>query len=71
MPVNLPFLLKDNFEGLIPKGTPIAQIIPIKRDNWNSEVKDYNKNASFDIDMIKSIVERSYKKTIWKKKNYD
>jgi hypothetical protein len=71
MPVNLPFLLKDNFEGLIPKGTPIAQIIPIKRDNWNSEIKDYNKNASFDIDMIKSIVERSYKKTIWKKKNYD
>jgi len=34
-PVNFPFVLNDpNFEGLIPKGTPIAQVIPIKRENW-------------------------------------
>jgi len=37
-PVNFPFVLNDiNFEGLIPKGTPIAQVIPIKRDNWTME----------------------------------
>lgn len=35
-PVNFPFEINDpNFEGLIPKGTPIAQVIPIKRDSWN------------------------------------
>jgi hypothetical protein len=34
-PVNFPFVLNDvNFEGLIPAGTPIAQVIPIKRDEW-------------------------------------
>lgn len=34
-PVNFPFVLNDiNFEGLIPAGTPIAQVIPIKRDKW-------------------------------------
>ena len=34
-PVNFPFVLNDeNFEGLIPAGTPIAQVIPIKRDDW-------------------------------------
>jgi len=34
-PVNFPFVLNDSkFEGLIPKGTPIAQVIPIKRENW-------------------------------------
>jgi hypothetical protein len=34
-PVNFPFVLNDiNFEGLIPAGTPIAQVIPIKRDSW-------------------------------------
>jgi len=34
-PVNFPFLLNDiNFEGFIPAGTPIAQVIPIKRDEW-------------------------------------
>jgi hypothetical protein len=37
-PVNLPFVLNDiNFEGLIPKGTPIAQVIPIKRESWIME----------------------------------
>lgn len=33
--VNFPFLMKDkNFEGMIPAGTPIAQVIPFKRDDW-------------------------------------
>lgn len=33
--VNFPFVLKDkNFEGLIPAGTPIAQLVPFKRDSW-------------------------------------
>jgi len=34
-PVNFPFTINDpNFQGLIPKGTPIAQVIPFKRDIW-------------------------------------
>ena len=36
-PVNFPFTLNNpNFTGLIPKGTPIAQAIPFKRDFWKS-----------------------------------
>ena len=30
----LPFFIKDGFEGIIQAGTPIAQILPIKRENW-------------------------------------
>jgi hypothetical protein len=38
-PVNFPFVLNDvNFEGLIPAGTPIAQVIPIKRDEWKMNI---------------------------------
>ena len=34
-PVNFPMVINDpEFEGLIPKGTPIAQVIPFKRDSW-------------------------------------
>lgn len=34
-PVNFPMVINDpNFEGLIPKGTPIAQVIPFKRELW-------------------------------------
>jgi len=38
-PVNFPFVLNDvNFEGLIPAGTPIAQVIPVKRDFWQMSI---------------------------------
>jgi hypothetical protein len=34
-PVNFPFLMNDTkFEGLIPAGTPMVQVIPFKRENW-------------------------------------
>ena len=37
-PVNFPFTVKDpEFEGLIPKGTPIAQVIPFKREPWTMQ----------------------------------
>lgn len=35
--VNFPFLLKNDFQGLISAGTPIIQAIPFKRDDWDSE----------------------------------
>jgi hypothetical protein len=40
MPVLFPFLMKKDFEGVIPKGTPIVQVIPFKRDDWESSIYD-------------------------------
>lgn len=38
-PVNFPFILNDTlWEGLIPAGTPIAQVIPFKREEWQMEL---------------------------------
>lgn len=38
-PVNFPMVLTDiNFEGLIPAGTPIAQVIPFKRESWKMTI---------------------------------
>jgi hypothetical protein len=35
-PVNIVFVLSDpKFEGLIPAGTPLVQVIPFKRDSWS------------------------------------
>lgn len=34
---NIPFFVKEGFTGIIPKGTPIAQIIPFERRNWISQ----------------------------------
>jgi hypothetical protein len=38
-PVNFPFTLNDpTFEGLIPAGTPLVQVIPFKRDSWDKQI---------------------------------
>jgi hypothetical protein len=38
-PVHFPFVLNDiTFEGVIPAGTPMAQVIPFKRDVWEMEI---------------------------------
>jgi hypothetical protein len=38
-PVHFPFTFNDwGFEGLIPAGTPIAQVIPFKRESWEMEI---------------------------------
>jgi hypothetical protein len=38
-PVNIVFTLKNpNFEGLVPTGTPICQVIPFKRESWEMQI---------------------------------
>ena len=38
-PVNIIFVLTDpTFEGLVPAGTPIVQIIPFKREVWEMSI---------------------------------
>jgi hypothetical protein len=36
--VNFPFFIRKDFEGTIPMGTPIMQIIPFKREEWSHEI---------------------------------
>jgi len=36
-PVHFPFFLKEGFQGLIEKGTPLVQVIPFKRETFKSE----------------------------------
>jgi hypothetical protein len=43
--VNFPFLMRKGFSGIIPKGTPIIQIIPVKRDSWKIKKKKNNGRA--------------------------
>lgn len=33
---NIPFHVREGFEGVIPKGTPFIQCIPFLRENWKS-----------------------------------
>ena len=69
---NIPFYLKKNFTGIIPQGTPVAQIIPFLRENWNSEktegLVEIGKHHNSSSAMLFS---GWYKKTFWTKKEYN
>jgi hypothetical protein len=66
-----PFFVKDGFEGIIPEGTPIAQIIPIKRDSWVSEKKPYENGTEYIFkNIMRTKVMRVYKTKFWSKKEY-
>ena len=67
----LPFFIKDGFEGIIEEGTPIAQIIPFKRDNWISEKIKYSEKTKFFLhNKMKINFIRTYKEKVWSKKQY-
>lgn len=69
---NLPFYIKRNFEGIIPQGTPIAQIIPFYNQNWSLEKKEGLIKESIDNkNKSNSVLIGFYKKHFWQKKNYN
>jgi hypothetical protein len=68
----IPFFIKKDFEGIIPAGTPIAQIIPFKRDEWtlvkNPELlKIANEHRFKSMRVTKGF----YKNNLWKKKKFN
>jgi hypothetical protein len=74
--VNFPFMPDPDFEGLIPKGTPIAQVFPFRRDNWDmttESLEDSRVNQKEYLRTNKSIHTLffdKYKKLFWKSKSY-
>lgn len=72
-PINFPFVLNDvNFEGVIPAGTPVVQIIPFKRDTWKSTAgneKTINLIKEYQILLVSKFLNR-YKQLSWTKKEY-
>jgi len=68
---NHPFFIREGFEGIIPKGTPYMQMIPIKRDAWSSEFKDFDPQLSLSVGKIRQYFMGGYKKMFWQKKEYN
>jgi hypothetical protein len=70
-PINFPFFLKENFSGIITKGTPIAQIILFKRESWEMVTENYNeeKTLQFQTKILSKII-NSYREQFWSKKSY-
>lgn len=69
---NIPFFIREDFVGMIPAGTPFAQLIPIKREKWASIKND--KGILYLEDLQGEFIRlpgKSYKKKFWTKKEYN
>jgi hypothetical protein len=69
---NFPCWIQSGFEGVIKKGTPIAQVTPFKRQNWKTnflqtDFLDHflNEEKNFNSNLV-----NNYIKNIWSKKEY-
>ena len=73
VPANIVFQLSDiKFEGLVPAGTPIAQVIPFKRDTWSLELggEEELKENKNQAKLLNSKFYDKYKTFFRQKKDY-
>jgi hypothetical protein len=68
--VQFPFIVKDEFEGLIPAGTPLAQIIPFKREVFKMQIGTDLEKAGQDAFEVRSSFFGSYRNHFRTKKEY-
>lgn len=68
-----PVWVKEGFEGIVEKGTPMVQIIPFKRDDWNSTF-DYYEDGEYtniiEAKNFQSIIVGHYLKNHHSKKKF-
>ena len=69
---NFPFYINDNFKGIIPAGTPMYQMILIKRSDWKSNILKYNKQEiDKKLNEVKNHFPGAYRKLFWQKKKFE
>jgi len=69
---NIPFFIEKSFEGIIPAGTPMYQMIPVKRDDWQTEIAEFDKNETFRLNHImRRKFYGAYRSMFWHKKTYN
>lgn len=68
---NSPFFIKEGFEGIIEKGTPMFQIIPFKRDSWESEYELIDTATNYhNAEKLHSRIVSSYGRFLRKPKEF-
>lgn len=72
--INFPFQVNDtNFTGFVPAGTPIAQIIPFKRDSWKHSFGGdiERKNGEDSLKKIRHVFYDGYKRFFRSSKEFN
>jgi len=71
-----PFFIREGWSGILPAGTPYMQMLPFKREDWNSEVYIENPNNLYQKNIENSNKYRVkdggvYKNEVWQKRKYE
>ena len=76
LPGSFPFFVQKGWTGILPAGTPYAQLLPFLREDWNSEII-----IPTTSEMMNANVENSkkyrvpdggvYQKEVWTKRLYE
>lgn len=76
LPGTMPFFIKEGWTGILPAGTPYAQMIPFLREDWKSETTILD-----EVTIINKNIENSkkyripnggvYQKEVWSKRSYE
>ena len=71
-PVQFPFLIDEGFEGDIPAGTPFAQVIPFKRDNFKMRIGGIQERNEINQDFrrLRSVWINGYRNFFRQDKSY-
>jgi hypothetical protein len=69
---NVPFFIKKDFNGIIESGTPIAQVIPVKRESWKIERDDSLREEGVIRNKKNSKKFLGYyKNNLWQRKSFE
>jgi hypothetical protein len=70
---NFPCWIQEGFEGIVEKGTPMAQVTPFKRLNWKMETSliSYDEHNRYQQIGFNSNILNNYVRNIWSKKEYN
>lgn len=71
----IPFFLKTGFTGVVPAGTPYLQLVPFKREDWESETVFHTsveimRNHKAVADTFRTAEGGVYKKKFWSRRKY-
>lgn len=69
--INFPFFIKDRFEGVIEKDTPLVRVVPFKRESWNGKLEEaQEEKIKREEEKLHTKFYRVYKNQFWTKKQW-
>ena len=72
--VNFPFIVeKEEWEGIIPAGTPVVQVFPFKRESWRLETEateDDLSTLNHQQRVFSTYISAVYRRFFWQKKDF-